>query len=171
MTSVNKDIKSKIKFCRQSCSYCFENLWLSKFSFHHKWKEVCLLITNWHIRVLSRELPNNLRLRILGIQKILQNLHRIIHRIIQLCQIFIELLPSLQSPSRNFVNTSKNLLKNRNWTFIVLRYFTWKLELVLNFWWMIVGALIWIWMASDQLQLVPGRFWLIVDDLEWLWLV
>ena len=43
---------------------------------------------------------------------------------------FIELLLSAQSSSRNenFVSTSKNFLKNRNWTFPVVRYFTWKTE-------------------------------------------
>ena len=45
---------------------------------------------------------------------------------------FIELLPSGQPSSRNenFVSTGKNLLKNRNWTFPVVRYFTWKLQSV-----------------------------------------
>ena len=35
-------------------------------------------------------------------------------------------------PSQNegFVNTSRNLLENRNETFPVVRYFTWKLESV-----------------------------------------
>ena len=36
---------------------------------------------------------------------------------------------------------------------------------------MIVGALTWIWMISEQLQLVLGRFWLIVGGFEWCWLV
>ena len=44
---------------------------------------------------------------------------------------FIELLPSGQSSSKNenFVSTGKNL-KNKNWTFPVVRYFTWKLQSV-----------------------------------------
>ena len=65
------------------------------------------------------------------------------------------------SQNENFVSTSKNLLKNRNWTFAVVPYFTWKLELVSNIFWMIVGILTWIWMVSYQLQLILGRFWLI----------
>ena len=54
---------------------------------------------------MPNELPNNLRLSILGNQEISQK-----------CQIFIELLPSPYSHSRNenAVNTSKNLLKYRN---------------------------------------------------------
>ena len=48
-------------------------------------------------------------------------------------------MPSVQPPSRNehLVNTSKKLLKNRNWTSPVIRYFTWKLEFVSNNLWMI----------------------------------
>ena len=42
--------------------------------------------------------------------------------------------------NKNFVSTSKNLLKNRNWTFPVVRYFTWKLEFVSNILWMIVAS-------------------------------
>ena len=40
-------------------------------------------------------------------------------------------MPSAQSSSQNqtFVSTSKNLLKNRNRTFPIVRYFRWKLEL------------------------------------------
>ena len=41
----------------------------------------------------------------------------------------------------NFVSTSKNLLKNRDWTSPIVRYFTWKLEFVLNVLWMIIGTL------------------------------
>ena len=29
-------------------------LWLSKFSFHHKWKEEWLLVINWNIKVTTR---------------------------------------------------------------------------------------------------------------------
>ena len=46
-------------------------------------------------------------------------------------QHFIELCPVFQ-PIWNFVNTSKTLLKNRNWTFSVVHFFTWKLEFVSN---------------------------------------
>ena len=48
---------------------------------------------------------------------------------------------SAQSFSRNenFVSTNKNLLKNRSWTFPIVRYFTWKPEFVSNILWMIVA--------------------------------
>ena len=46
----------------------------------------------------------------------------------------MELLPGAQSSYQNeiFVSTSKNLLKKSNWTFPVVRYFTWKLEVCLD---------------------------------------
>ena len=55
-------------------------------------------------------------------------------------QNFIELFPSAQSSFRNenFVNISKKLLKNRNWTFPVVGYFTRKLEFASNILRMIV---------------------------------
>ena len=54
---VNKDIKSKRTFCRQSWSYYFETFWcLTEFSFHQK--SMCMY-------VLPEELLHNLRLRIL----------------------------------------------------------------------------------------------------------
>ena len=34
-------------------------------------------------------------------------------------------MPSLPTKKKIFVNTSKGLLENRNWTFSVVRYFTW----------------------------------------------
>ena len=37
-----------------------------------------------------------------------------------------------------FANTSKKVPKSSNQTFHVVRYFTWKLELVSNILWMIV---------------------------------
>ena len=51
---------------------------------------------------------------------------------------------------------AKNLLKNRNWTFIVVRYFTWKLELVSNVLWMIPGHSVVVWTVK-QLCLSPVR--------------
>ena len=46
----------------------------------------------------------------------------------------MELKPSTKSSSQkeNFVFPSKRLLKNRNWTFPVVRYFSWKLEFFSN---------------------------------------
>ena len=35
---------------------------------------------------------------------------------------------SVSHPNKGFVNTSKKLLKNRNWTFPIASYFTWRLE-------------------------------------------
>ena len=48
-------------------------------------------------------------------------------------------LRSPPSQNENFVSTSKNLLKNKNWIFTVAPYFTWKLKFVSNVLWMIVG--------------------------------
>ena len=43
--AVNKDIKWKRKFCRQSFSKYFETVWcFTKFSFHYKWNYAGLLI-------------------------------------------------------------------------------------------------------------------------------
>ena len=61
---------------------------------------------------LPHELPNDFRLR-----KYLENLK--FHRII----VF---------QNKNFVNTSKKLVKNRSWTFPTVHYFTRKLQPVSN---------------------------------------
>ena len=47
-----------------------------------------------------------------------------------------------QSPCQNesFVNTTRTLLKNRNYTFSVVCSFTWKLELVSDILWIIVDG-------------------------------
>ena len=52
----------------------------------------------------------------------------------------IKWYPSAQSTHEieAFVNTCKNLLKNRNWAVLVVHYFTWKLELDSDILWMIV---------------------------------
>ena len=42
--------------------------------------------------------------------------------------------------NENFVSNSKNLLKNRNWTFPVVRHFTCKLQFVSNISWMIIAG-------------------------------
>ena len=70
-----------------------------------------MIIGNKHgIYMLPHDLPNDLKLAIVGNQEILRN-----------CQKFIDLQPSVKSFYQNeiFVNTSKTLLKNRNWTFFV----------------------------------------------------
>ena len=38
----------------------------------------------------------------------------------------------LPPPPKRIVNTSQRLLENRNWTFPVVHYFTWKLEFFSN---------------------------------------
>ena len=66
----------------------------------------CMTITYKHgIFELPQELPNDFRLRFLGNEEILEK-----------CLTFIEWEARSQSSSENenFVNTSKNLLKNRN---------------------------------------------------------
>ena len=84
-----------------------------------------MFIIFWGFLMVSHELPNNWRLRISGES-----------------QNVVEFLPSAKSFSRNenFVSTSKNLLKNRNWTFPAVHYFTLKLEVVSNIWWMSVDS-------------------------------
>ena len=48
-------------------------------------------------------------------------------------------MPSKNFRNEHFISTSKNLLKNRYWTFLLVRYFTWKLEFVSNILWVIVA--------------------------------
>ena len=49
-------------------------------------------------------------------------------------------MSSAYSPTRNKnpASTSKNPLKNSNWTLPAVRHFTWKLEFVSNIQWMII---------------------------------
>ena len=61
-------------------------------------------------------------------------------------------LRSSSSQNENFNSTGKSLLKNRNWTFPVVRYFTWKLEFVSDILWTIVGF--WIQIGFVMLVLV-----------------
>ena len=68
---------------------------------------------------LHHKLPNNLRLMMLSLKSF--------------SQIKI----------KNFIDTSKNLQKNRNWAFLVVHYFTWKLEFVSNILSMIVAIFSW----------------------------
>ena len=106
--------------------------YLSKFSFPHKWNSVIvgfkLVHTSWS-RVAEQ-------LKIWDVRK-LGNIRKVSN--------FIELLPSAQSSCRNlnFASTSKNLLKDRNWTFpafhmktrVCLKYFVndcspWKVSAI-----------------------------------------
>ena len=59
-------------------------------------------------------------------------------------QNFIESYPGAQfSPqNKNPINASNKLLKNPNWTFPVVRYFTGKLEFVSNNLTMILGGIL-----------------------------
>ena len=86
------------------------------------------ILTNEHgIYKLPLELPNNSRLE--DIRKYQESLKN-----------FIEKEASAQSSSKmkNVFNTRKTLLKNRNWSFLVLHYFRRKLEFVSNILSMIV---------------------------------
>ena len=85
---------------------------VEQISFHYKWNEAWLLVIN----ELPPKLPNDLRLRLKKISK----LQKIVAQ------------RSVLPQSKGFDSTSKNLLKNRNWTFPVVHYFTWKLDFVLN---------------------------------------
>ena len=99
----------------------FEIFHQSFFSVQMKWS---LIICKKHgLCKLPDELSNNLDLRILENPEILEK-----------PQSFIELHPSAQSSFKNktFVNTSKLLLKNRNWIFVVATYITKKLGFVSN---------------------------------------
>ena len=51
------------------------------------------------------------------------------------------LVPSPLPKNEHFINTRKNLPKNRNWIFPAVRYFTWNLELVSSILWMTVDPL------------------------------
>ena len=59
-----------------------------------------------------------------------------------LCLCSFKREPSRQSSSQNesFASISENLLKSRNWTFPVVRYFSRKLDFVSNILWMIVAS-------------------------------
>ena len=89
-------------------------------------------ISNKHVmHELPHKLPYDLKLSILGNLKISRK-----------SQNFINSQPSTQSSSqnKNFVNTSKSLLKNRNWTVLVVAFFTWTLRFVSNILSMIVAS-------------------------------
>ena len=80
---------------------------------------------------LPHEFPNDLRLESLRKSKLSGKF-----------QNFIELFPNPQySQNENFVSTSKNLLRNRNWSLLGVRCFTWKLAFASNILRMIVGRL------------------------------
>ena len=65
---------------------------------------------------MAQELPNE------ELKKISK-----LHRIMAWCPVF-----PLQNKKKNSINTSKKLLKNSNSTYVIVRYFTWKLEFVSN---------------------------------------
>ena len=125
----------------------------------------CTVITYKHgIYELPQKWPNDLRLRILWNYKISGK-----------CLNFIEWYPSGQSNCQNehFVNSSKNgLKKKRNYTFPVVHYFTWKVELASNILWMIVAPTgkvyyirkaILLWMINrklkDSTRAICGKKW------------
>ena len=115
--------------------------WLSKFSFHHKWNEAWLLVINWYLECgkVLRSYPHGIFAAggtYVPTQEKKKKKKENINN-------FVGLLSSAQSSSRNdnFVSTSNNLPKNRNWTFPIVRYFTLKLEIASNILWVIVGSL------------------------------
>ena len=82
-----------------------------------------VIISNKHgIYKLPHKLPHDLRLRKLGKNKVYQNNLKT-SRNFNLVSSF---------PPKININTSKILFENRNWTFPVVCYFTWKLEFVSN---------------------------------------
>ena len=111
----------------QSRSWYIETFWwFSNFSCHSKWKEALSLIINWYIRVASRVALQE-DLRSYKIRKYKKNL-KTSYNCSQLFSVILS--AQLSSRHQDFVITSKNLLKNRNWTFPVASYFTSKLEVV-----------------------------------------
>ena len=92
-------------------------------------KRYAIITYKYGIYELPHELPNDWGLRILGNWKIPGQ-----------CPNSIEWYPRTQSPcqNENFFNARKKLLKNRNLTFPVARYFTWNIELGSDILWMIV---------------------------------
>ena len=103
----------------QSWSLFWDFLILYEIVLSPQVKEGVIISNKYGIYKLSHKLSNNLRLRILGNWEKSGNF-----------QNFKELYPSAQSSSQNetFVNTSKKILKNKNWTFPLKRYFIWKPE-------------------------------------------
>ena len=65
-----------------------------------------------------------------------------------------KLLPSSQSSyqNENFVTTSKNLLRNKTWTYFVVWYFTWKPELFSKVLWMIQDSIYYLFCTHDVLS-------------------
>ena len=86
---------------------------------------------------LSHELPNSLRLKILGNQEISGKSQNFKENIV-LCPFNYP--PPPPPPQKKKFNTSKKLLNTRKWIFLVVRYFTWKLKFVSNIFSMIVSG-------------------------------
>ena len=101
-------------------------LWrFTKFSFHHKWNDARLLLTNM-LYTSCRRVPNELRFRILG------NL--------EISGMYLNPIgwkPSAQPPCQNShsINTSEKPLKNINWTSPAVRHFTRQVGLAPNIPW------------------------------------
>ena len=124
-------------------------------------------ISNKHVmHELPHKLPYDLKLSILGNLKISRK-----------SQNFINSQPSTQSSSqnKNFVNTSKSLLKNRNWTVLVVAFFTWTLKFVSNILSMIVASQNFhfskqrIYLYSHSRRITLHQFWvnklLVLDSI------
>ena len=145
---VSKNIKNKRKLCKQSVLQYFETFQCFTKFFPSSQVNWLAIITYKHdIYELPQELPKYLRLKISENSEISGK-----------CLFFLEWYPSAQSPYQNesFVNTSRKLLKSRNWTFPVARHFKWKPELVSNILWVIFSAeLVFILTQSWTIQ----TFW------------
>ena len=95
-------------------------------------KKRSVIISSKHgLYELTHELPNDLRLRILRNEEISEKSTNFIkYSLVIIFSLKMEVLSILV----------KTLLKNRNWTFLVVSYFTVKLELDSNILWMIVSG-------------------------------
>ena len=67
------------------------------------------------------------------------------------------LIPPPQNET--FVSTSKNLLKSRNLTFPVMRYFTWNLEFVSIILWMIAGSFFTGTLITNRSRFIKSVKW------------
>ena len=129
-------------------------------------KQSVILVINWYIQVDSQVAKKLRTYNIRNLGNIREN------------SKFNNITASTYSSSQNeqFFNTSKNLLKNRNWTFPIVCYFTWKLEFGSNIWRIIVSRMrfllltcprsfrIWLVWQLKLEQLIKKKCW----DLSYL---
>ena len=104
-------------------------LCFKKFFFHHNWNAARLLVINMVYTSWFTSNRTTLDIGSSENRKYQENLKTSLNN---------SLVPKLTPKIKIFVNTSKKLLNNRNWTFPAMCYFTWKLEFVSNILSMIV---------------------------------